>query len=614
MGASVKRRVILFAVSLFITVTYLCIGAIVMRQIERPTEDANIEEGAKEVDHLIKDLNMTQKDMDTLEATGICNFHKTPNWTLTGALFFTLTVITTIGYGSFAPATQAGRSFTAFYAIIGIGIIGQMLASCAVLIKGIIAGIAERFKDNRRNSDKTPEEENEEWEIEYHNLFSQETGMLPAANLQPFLELITGGGVDPGIAAHLINTVDPEGTGRITPAQAVRATSLWYRIQSELPRGVSLKEGMFSVGSAGTWICLWAFVFMFIEGWTYRECVWFCFVSMSTIGFGDFTPQTHAGRMMSFLFIVPGLGMGAAALGSLWDAFDSRRYWWLQRRYATGKASRKLLEAHGMEFVISHPDKCQVRRDYYVGKQGNLSEFMGGGSGIGPGMIRSKQQNMIRDGREPSVVMDTQDPGYATYERNDSDGQSNVSSIRGGRDPYAYPRSPQLPVSGRGKRAGPRYLSLGDGFSEGVSAYDDGNELDLAGSQYSRLDETGRAPGRRKKTIISPHGESNTSLPPLGGLHSNRRRSGAPSFPYTESGESSPRLALSMRSDAARSSVRGSRKGGPGVIPGGSVRVGPGAPRVVTHRGGAGPVTNGSGLNPSPRGRTGTLSYETHAF
>eukprot|EP00756_Hemistasia_phaeocysticola_P067340 Hpha_TRINITY_DN9893_c0_g1::TRINITY_DN9893_c0_g1_i1::g.81526::m.81526 len=305
---SVKRRVYLLMLEMFITVAYLILGAIIMRSIERPLEDEQIEEGEKEVQHLIKQLGLNQTDLDKLESTGLCNFNQAPHWTVTGALFYTLTVITTIGYGSFAPATQSGRSFTAFFALFGIGIIGQLLTSCAILIRGIIAGIADRIKHRDPIDDKSPEEQNHEWEVEYDALLDS-SGCLPAEKLQMFLESVTGAGVDPGLSSHLLKVVDPEDTGEVTPAGAVRATAMWYRIQSELPRGVSLRESLFAIGSAGVWILLWSFGFMAIEGWTYRESVWFCFVSMSTIGFGDFTPKTHAGRMMSFLFIVPGLGM-----------------------------------------------------------------------------------------------------------------------------------------------------------------------------------------------------------------------------------------------------------------------------------------------------------------
>lgn len=48
-------------------------------------------------------------------------------WGVIDSLYFAVTVFTTIGYGDLSPSTDAGRLFTVFFAIYGIGILGGFL-------------------------------------------------------------------------------------------------------------------------------------------------------------------------------------------------------------------------------------------------------------------------------------------------------------------------------------------------------------------------------------------------------------------------------------------------------------------------------------------------------
>ncbi|KAF0286852.1 Golgi resident protein GCP60 [Amphibalanus amphitrite] len=59
-----------------------------------------------------------------------------PAWSFIDALFFCLTVVTTIGYGQLSPRTAGGQLFCLLYALVGIPISGLLLAGLSDLLAG----------------------------------------------------------------------------------------------------------------------------------------------------------------------------------------------------------------------------------------------------------------------------------------------------------------------------------------------------------------------------------------------------------------------------------------------------------------------------------------------
>jgi len=67
-----------------------------------------------------RDLLMTTA---VILALGSTAYHYLEGWSWVDSLYFSVITLTTIGYGDFSPVTDAGKLFTIFYIIIGIGII-----------------------------------------------------------------------------------------------------------------------------------------------------------------------------------------------------------------------------------------------------------------------------------------------------------------------------------------------------------------------------------------------------------------------------------------------------------------------------------------------------------
>lgn len=58
----------------------------------------------------------------------------------------------------------------------------------------------------------------------------------------------------------------------------------------------------------GTW------VFHRVEGWSYLDSFYFSAISLSTVGYGDFTPHTPVGKLLTVFYIFAGFGLLVALL------------------------------------------------------------------------------------------------------------------------------------------------------------------------------------------------------------------------------------------------------------------------------------------------------------
>ncbi|MBT7073165.1 MAG: two pore domain potassium channel family protein [Anaerolineae bacterium] len=53
----------------------------------------------------------------------------------------------------------------------------------------------------------------------------------------------------------------------------------------------------------GTWF------YARVEGWNILDSLYFSVITLTTVGYGDFAPQTPAGKLFTILYILIGLGL-----------------------------------------------------------------------------------------------------------------------------------------------------------------------------------------------------------------------------------------------------------------------------------------------------------------
>ena len=85
------------------------------------------------------------------------------------------------------------------------------------------------------------------------------------------------------------------------------------------------------------YVVVGALVYCYTEDWSVVDAIYFCIVTMSTVGYGDYSPSTGATRGFTILMIFVGIGVvfptTAAAVGSLTSPITAKGRALLEERF-----------------------------------------------------------------------------------------------------------------------------------------------------------------------------------------------------------------------------------------------------------------------------------------
>jgi voltage-gated potassium channel len=56
-----------------------------------------------------------------------------------------------------------------------------------------------------------------------------------------------------------------------------------------------------------TTLLIGTFFYHWMEGWSYLDSLYFCVVSLGTVGYGDFTPTTPAAKLFTIVYLINGI-------------------------------------------------------------------------------------------------------------------------------------------------------------------------------------------------------------------------------------------------------------------------------------------------------------------
>lgn len=76
-----------------------------------------------------------------------------------------------------------------------------------------------------------------------------------------------------------------------------------------------------------------AHIYHRLEGWSYLDALYFTVITLTTVGYGDFSPHTSLGKIFSMLYIFLGLGI----LGALIAMITEKSRVWTEELRTTAK-------------------------------------------------------------------------------------------------------------------------------------------------------------------------------------------------------------------------------------------------------------------------------------
>ncbi|XP_071948518.1 potassium channel subfamily K member 18-like isoform X1 [Antedon mediterranea] len=274
-------------------------------------------------------LGVHDKGYETIEGEEM-------NWNFFGSLFFASTVITTIGYGNLAPVTRWGRGFCMIYAVFGIALLLLVLASIGSLLAKGATMSYRYFKvflkkdgsgDKKREKEFVREVPKSQLEGTSRNAVVEDNNGMVVTRLEsetnnkdrpisPFFDphVDYGRSIDPEDPTKLtqISLEEPKSDGE----ERIKTPDIQGVEEGEEKKHSSLDELFGDEDEAGTnipltAILLFAFIYMCLlaglltvwEDWDYFEALYFSFITLTTIGFGDLVPQ-HQKNLLACVFLI----------------------------------------------------------------------------------------------------------------------------------------------------------------------------------------------------------------------------------------------------------------------------------------------------------------------
>lgn len=284
------------------------------------------------------------------------------------ALYFSTATVLTVGFGDVVPTSPGGKVLVIFYAPIGIILVALVVSSARnSILETWQAALLARSKERRRRIAERRAQHKEFKQQDRalrkmmprtftfgpnfgaaddkNNDFAEALARMEHQAANPSsadkggtatsISTTAASTFDPPPAAAsekvpTVTTGDPTIQDQITTLQnellaAKRRTEEEFRHSEEHSRHEAITASRMKVAlAASVFAAFWllgAVAFTYAEQWSYGGALWFCYIAMITIGYGDYHPSTQLGRAIFVIWGLLGVAVLTILLAVVQDAF-----------------------------------------------------------------------------------------------------------------------------------------------------------------------------------------------------------------------------------------------------------------------------------------------------
>lgn len=66
-------------------------------------------------------------------------------------------------------------------------------------------------------------------------------------------------------------------------------------------------------------------VYHYLEGWSWIDAIYFSVITLTTVGYGDFSPQTSEGKIFTIFYIIIGIGIILSFINTVYDHYATMK-------------------------------------------------------------------------------------------------------------------------------------------------------------------------------------------------------------------------------------------------------------------------------------------------